>query len=47
MVTAAMTAALNPKLPGYRQQVINPPVSGIIAHGFEELGPLVHAFYSI
>jgi hypothetical protein len=47
VMTAAMTTTFNLKLSGYRKQVINPPVAGIVAHGFEQLGPLVHAFYSI
>jgi hypothetical protein len=47
MMAAAMTAALNLKLPRYRYQIINPPVSWIVTHGFEQLGPLVHALHSI
>lgn len=47
VVTASVTAAFNLKLSCYRHQVINPPVTWIVAHGLEQLGSLAHAAHSI
>lgn len=47
MVATPMTTALDAELGCHRKQIVNPPVSGIVAHRFEQLGSLVHVAYSI
>lgn len=47
MVATAMITALDAELGCHRKQIVNPPVSGIVAHRIEQLGSLVHVAYSI
>lgn len=47
MVATTVVAALNAELGGDGKQVINPPISGIVAHRFEQLGSPVHTFCSV
>ena len=42
MVAAAMIPALDLKLPGYAEDVVDPPVARIASHCIEQFGPLVH-----
>lgn len=47
MMTAAMVSALDFKLLGHPDQVINSPVAWIVAHGVEQLGPFIHRINSM